>query len=322
MVPLALLTALILCLACARTSNGQGPDPGQIKNLVTFGDSYTDVRYGHAGDNGTAWPVYVADYANLTLYPFAIAGATCSNNLTYRPFSSVMEGQIPSYIQEVQNGFLNVDPSSTIYTLWIGTNDVGANAVLTGGQAPGVTIVNTTRCAVDWVKVMYQSGARNFIFQSMLPLQNTVMYSTDSYPNGYWTAQRNTTEWNLVMAELTNAVNALALAWLEAMAPSLPGAHLGYFDSYGLFADMYANPGNYLNGTAPLNITGCIKSCIFQTDESTSGPSDCTIAEGTSQDSFLWYDEVHPSEQADRVVAREIAAAIVRNSTDWMTWII
>ena len=62
----------------------------------------------------------------------------------------------------------------------------------------------------------------------------------------------------------------------------------GYFDSYGLFANMYANPGNYLNGTAPLNITGCIKSCIFQVNESTSGPSDCIIAEGTAQDSFLW----------------------------------
>lgn len=61
----------------------------------------------------------------------------------------------------------------------------------------------------------------------MLTLQDTVMYSADSYPNGYWTAQRNTTEWNLVMAEFVNAVNALSLAWLEAMAPSLPDAHLG-----------------------------------------------------------------------------------------------
>lgn len=127
-------------------------------------------RYGHAGDNGTAWPVYVADYANLTLYPYAIAGATCSNNLTYRPFSSVMEGQIPLYLQDKANGSISVDADSTIYTLWIGTNDVGANAVLTGAQSPGVTIVNTTRCAVDWVNVLYQSGARNFLFQNVSAL--------------------------------------------------------------------------------------------------------------------------------------------------------
>lgn len=34
------------------------------------------------------------------------------------------------------------------------------------------------------------------------------------------------------------------------------------------------------------------------------------------------YDEVHPSEQSDRVVAREIANAITRNSTDYITWIL
>lgn len=40
---LALFTTLAYCLAFAWTSNGQGPDPGQIKTIVTFGDSYTDV---------------------------------------------------------------------------------------------------------------------------------------------------------------------------------------------------------------------------------------------------------------------------------------
>ena len=32
------------------------------------------------------------------------------------------------------------------------------------------------------------------------------------------------------------------------------------------------------------------------------------------------YDELHPSEQADRVVAREITAAILRTSERWITW--
>ena len=34
------------------------------------------------------------------------------------------------------------------------------------------------------------------------------------------------------------------------------------------------------------------------------------------------YDEVHPSEQSDRVVAREIANAITRDSMDYITWIL
>ncbi len=59
--------------------------PGQIKNLVTFGDSYTDVV--SVSDGGTPWPIYTAQYANLTLYPYARSGATCSkqHHLSARP---------------------------------------------------------------------------------------------------------------------------------------------------------------------------------------------------------------------------------------------
>lgn len=32
------------------------------------------------------------------------------------------------------------------------------------------------------------------------------------------------------------------------------------------------------------------------------------------------FDELHPSEQADRIVAREVAAAIRRKSSKWVTW--
>ncbi|KAH9922175.1 uncharacterized protein B0H18DRAFT_1018378 [Fomitopsis serialis] len=259
------LSALVACLSLAWTSNGQGPYPGQIKNLVTFGDSYSDVYV--PGDNGTSWPTYAAMYGNFTLYPFAKSGATCSNYLTYKPFPPVFEYQLPLYFTEKYNGSLELDPTSTIYTLWIGTNDVGVNALLTGRQTPGVTL---------WVKVLYTSGARNFVFQNMLPLQDTILYSADSYPNRYWTAERNSTEWNVMMTEITNTGNAL-------------GAHLGYFNSFGLVADIRANPQNYLNGTAPLNVTGCINSCVYQLNENTAGPVTCDVAEGTARDSFLWY---------------------------------
>lgn len=61
------------------------------------------------------------------------------------------------------------------------------------------------------------------------------------------------------------------------------------FDSYGFFTDVYNHPGNYLNGTAPLNVTGCINSCVYALNESTSATGDCTVAEGSAQDSFMWY---------------------------------
>ncbi|EPQ56330.1 hypothetical protein GLOTRDRAFT_74924 [Gloeophyllum trabeum ATCC 11539] len=298
-----------------------GPQPGQIKNLVTFGDSYTDV--GNPADGGAAWPAYAASYAPFALYPYAKSGATCSNNLTDRPPPSVFEGQIPAFLAEVANGTAKLNMEETVFTLWIGTNDVGVHELLTNQQTPGVTLVNTTRCAVNWVSAMYGYGARNFVFQNMLPLQLTVLYSNYSYPNRYWTLQRNTTEWNVFMTEITNTGNALSRLMLEALAPALPGAHIGIFDSYALFHDMYTHPSAYLNGTAPLNVTGCVNSCVFPPNGNVSDASSasCTVAEGSDRDSFLWYDELHPSEQSDRVVAREITAAIQRTSEDWITWL-
>ena len=52
----------------------------------------------------------------------------------------------------------------------------------------------------------------------MIPLETTILYSPDSYPNHYWTAERNTTEWSLFMRELTTSGNAIAKLMLEAFA--------------------------------------------------------------------------------------------------------
>ena len=128
----------------------------------------TDMRYQvNTGDNATAWPIFAAQDGHFDLFPFARSGATCSNNLTDRPFPSVFESQLPLFFTEVNNGSLKLNPEETIFTLWIGTNDVGAGALLTGAQAPGVTVVDTVSCAVNWVKTLYASGARNFIFQNV-----------------------------------------------------------------------------------------------------------------------------------------------------------
>ena len=61
----------------------------------------------------------------------------------------------------------------------------------------------------------------------MIPLEFTPLYAPNSYPSVYWTAQRNTTEWSVFMNELTTSGNALAKLMLDALAPTLPGAHIG-----------------------------------------------------------------------------------------------
>ena len=166
---------------CGVPSGETGPFPRQIKHLVTFGDSYTDAvslrsTYGahvthwtrlsmifqwQTGDGGVAWPTYAAGYGEFALHPYAKAGASCSNLLTAKPFLSVLEGQLPAYFSDD----LNLDMSTAVFTLWIGTNDAGV--FLAGQQEPGVTVVNTTDCMIEWVTQLYAHGARNIVVQNV-----------------------------------------------------------------------------------------------------------------------------------------------------------
>jgi len=231
---------------------------------------------------------------------------------------------IRTYFDEIDNKTLKLDYASSIMTLWIGTNDIGSNALLTGpiSTVPGpVTIVDVVSCAVDWVKALYDKGARNFLFQNMIPLEHTILYRNESYYSRYWTAQRNSTEWSLFIRELSTSGNAISKLLLEGLAPKLPGAHIGVFDSHALFTDILTYPQNYLNGSVPPNTVDCIKSCVFFENENVLDPGNCTIQTGTAVDSYLWYDELHPSEQTDRVVARQITNAILRKSENWTTWL-
>ena len=158
----SLLSAI---LTLAPLIHAAGLKAGSIKNLITFGDSYTDVV--NTGDHGTAWPVYAAEYGRFNLHPYAISGAACDERLTPRANRRyIVQDELPTFFNDTKNG-LKLNPKETMYTLWIGTNDVGDSALLTGQQTQGTTIVQVTQCAVNWVKTLYDSGARNFLFQNV-----------------------------------------------------------------------------------------------------------------------------------------------------------
>jgi hypothetical protein len=63
----------------------------------------------------------------------------------------------------------------------------------------------------------------------MIPLKDVILYAPNSYPNRYWAIQRNTTEWSVFMTELVLSGNALTKLMLQALAPSLQDAHIGWY---------------------------------------------------------------------------------------------
>ncbi|EJT98012.1 hypothetical protein DACRYDRAFT_127575 [Dacryopinax primogenitus] len=290
--------------------------------LVTFGDSYTDQsrRSLPSPDGGTTWVRYAEMYGSLQLYNYAVSGAACSNLLTPRPgagppsypdsnYPSVLEYEMPAFAMDWVPGLQvmpaqPLNPDTTVYSLWIGTNDVGEGSLLTGNQTFGTTIVNVTQCAIEWMSLLYSYGARRFLLQNMIPLQLVPMYSVLPDPDGtFWPQPHNRTDYNIRLQELVMAGNALWDLQVPTALNKMPGAAAAIFNSYALFSDMYNNPGEFLNGTLPYNVTGYV-----------SHGSGANVVNATNPDSYLWWNELHPSEQAQRNVAKEIVLTLNRTS--------
>ncbi|ELU42898.1 GDSL-like lipase/Acylhydrolase domain-containing protein [Rhizoctonia solani AG-1 IA] len=179
-----------------------------------------------------------------------------------------------------------------------------------------VSVVNTTACVLDWMKVLYDQGMRNFLLQNMIPLYRAPFYSPDGYNNKYWNVPHNQTEWSILMAEMVQASNELYALRTKYIAPSqFPGARIGLFDSFGLFNDIYNNPWKYLVGP-DYNVKDAINACRYP-----EGSSEliCVNQPPEVHDSFLWWDEIHPSEQTNRVIAHHLLAAL-RGTSPFVSW--
>jgi len=317
-----------------------------VQTLVTFGDSYTDqsrltyfnsnqsyppLHYqevyppgAYAANGGASWVRYAEMYGGIKSYNYAVSGAACSNALTGRPGQGAAvfpDGYFPG-VQDYEIGAFTADwvvpsfdgtyfnalnPLTTVYSLWIGTNDVGVNSLLTGNQTAGVTIVNVTECAISWMQQMYTYGARRFILQNMIPLNLAPVYAFAADPlDHYWPVAHNRTDYNIQLQELVMSGNALWDLQVPAALTTLPGASAAVFNSYALFSDIYNNPSAFLNGTAPLNVTGYYA-------HSNSAGGDVYFV-NDSPDSFMFYDGLHPSQQSSRQVAKEIVKTLNRTS--------
>lgn len=155
---------------------------------------------------------------------------------------------MPAYIADSQyitpNGtkFLTIPPDETVYSIWIGTNDLGEAAFLTDSQAPGKLIPDYIDCVFSALDRVYANGARYFVIMNIAPLQLAPLYATPE--NGgvgsvyYWPDKpKNLTEISYRMWEqvaLVNDVYKYRTPYELFVAKRYPGAHFAIFDTYSL----------------------------------------------------------------------------------------
>lgn len=115
------------------------------------------------------------------------------------------------------------------------------------------------------------------------------------------------------MKEYTKLVSALftyRTPFEVTLAKRYPGASFAVFDVNTLITEIYNNPSKYL--ASPANVQGQYQLC----DPSGSPCVDSKL----SLDHFLWFDELHPSEKVDEIVAKEFVKVIKGGSKYAKYW--
>lgn len=86
---------------------------------------------------------------------------------------------------------------------------------------------------------------------------------------------------------------------------------MAIYDVNSLITDIYNNPTEYL--ASPANVTGQFSLCDVDNSTICYNTSDLSLAH------FLWYDELHPSQTTDEIIAHEFAN-VVKGTSNYATY--
>jgi hypothetical protein len=91
------------------------------------------------------------------------------------PFPDVLGYEVPAFIADTKykdpstgKNTLYTDRTSdnTVYSMWIGTNDLGVGALLSDTQTPGTNITTFTECVFEAFDQIYANGGRYFVLMN------------------------------------------------------------------------------------------------------------------------------------------------------------
>lgn len=213
------------------------------------------------------------------------------------PFPDVLGYEVPAYQADAafidkkthkNTLFKNRQSDNTVYSMWIGTNDLGNDALLTDSTLHGETISDYMDCVFEAFDGIYKTGARYFVLMNVAPLNLSPLYGLPSAgglaASHYWPDKpANITEYSGKMKEYSTTVNTAfgyRVPFEVKLANRYPGAHFAIFDTHSLITDIYNNPKQYLNGTGTLEVDVPYQVCPV------SG-ADCVNSK-ESLDNFLW----------------------------------
>ena len=267
-----LLSGLILAAALG-LGQPAGATAAQFDRLIAFGDSYTDNAFGdgygfNRYSNGPVWVEYLAkELAIPTVEDRAWGGAMTGNGNANGFDWSGLDWQVDQFAPPP-------DLATTLFTVWIGTNDVY------GGDADVAVSVGNVRRALDGLAA---KGARHLL---VLSLQDITL--APAYRPGSKYADKAGRVREMV-EEFNRSLDATLANPGDGFAARHPEVELYRVDAHALF-DRMAKDGTFKNTAEPWFGT-------YQYPD----PS-----------VYMWWDDWHPMTEVHRRVAAEAATVLGR----------
>lgn len=262
-------------------------------SFFVFGDSLSDNGNLYAADGGTqpaSPPYYNGQFSNGPVWDtalmssFTTAGEPTANfafgGATATAISDAESPAIPSLATQV-GGFLSsgltaVEGPHPLASIWIGANDIFAALE---NKLPGITPDQIAAAAassvVSAINTLSSNGIRDFLVFNLPDLGKTPAFAGSQ-----------------AASQASNLFNTL----LASDLAGLTGVNARGVDIESVFAAMLKNPGKY-------GLANTTDACI--------AVSGCLNGTTAVQDSYLFFDTVHPTEGVQQLIAQTALVAAV-----------
>jgi hypothetical protein len=109
-----------------------------------------------------------------------------------RPFPDVLGYEVPAFVADVHyinsstgtnTLYTEREANNTVYSMWIGINDLEVGALLTDDQTPGTNITTFTKCVFQTFDLVYATGARYFVLMDTAVCHQHIPHIGETWAN-------------------------------------------------------------------------------------------------------------------------------------------
>ncbi|KAF5547683.1 anter-specific proline-rich APG [Fusarium mexicanum] len=289
-------------------------DFATINKVVSFGDSWTDTRFNTSGvqpsisnpfgntgktsSNGKMWPMYLTTQYNqssVLLYNMAVGGAVTDVNIVKTGPNDVVTqvNRFDAYLQQLGQNFFQ--PKHTLYTIFIGINDI-YRTINDADQAE--TVIKIMDRLDQLTTDLHGHGARQFLFISTPP--------QSLFPNNVPkpiapTLKAASENWNKKLHKL-----------LKQLDRKLSHSTFFLFDIVPLITAVTEDPSQFPE-TAVYKSTGFCADYKSGTITPDFKSDNCEY----NASEYLYIDGAHPTQAFHQILAKKVAEqlAAVRTIT-------